>query len=304
LDGGEPCLVNFSIKPGLSSKIIIYEFNLQGKLLRQHSHTVPGFCFIHDFAITPHYCIFFQNPVSYNPLPFLFGLKGAGECLQYQANRPTQIIIIPRQSPGQDKIIAETPSGFVFHHANAFEKDHQVYIDSICYDSLAQIDPNATYQEVDFDTLDPGKLWRFSVDLTSKTVERQLIESRCCEFPAIHPERVGREYRYLFIGAAHHGTGNAPLQAILKIDLQTGERQLHSFAKQGYVSEPIFVPKPQASAEDGGWLLTIVYDGSKHRSDVVILDGQDLQRGAIATIHLKHHIPYGLHGSWTPQCFI
>ena len=46
------------------------------------------------------------------------------------------------------------------------------------------------------------------------------------------------------------------------------------------------------------------YDSEYHRSDVVILDGRDLNRGAMATIHLQHHIPYGLHGSWTPECFV
>lgn len=303
-DDGEPCLVNFAIKPGLSSKITIFEFNLQGKLLRRHSHSVPGFSFIHDFAITPHYCIFFQNPVGFNPFPFLLGLKGAGECVQYQANQPTRIIMISRQDIDAKPIIVETPSGFVFHHANAFEVGNKVFIDSVCYDSLPQVDPDINYKEVDFEQLDPGKLWRFSVNLETKTVERELLESRCCEFPAIHPDKVGRNYRYLYLGAAHDATGNAPLQAILKIDWQTGERQLHSFAIHGYVSEPIFVPKPNSTAEDDGWLLTMVYDGSHHRSDVVILDSKDLNQKLIAKIHLKHHIPYGLHGSWTSECFV
>jgi all-trans-8'-apo-beta-carotenal 15,15'-oxygenase len=114
---------------------------------------------------------------------------------------------------------------------------------------------------------------------------------------------VGRSYRYFFIGAAHDATGNAPLQAILKIDWQTGERQLWSFAPKGYISEPIFVPRLDAKGEDEGWVLTMVYDASHHRSDVVILDGQDLNKGPVAQVHLKHHIPYGLHGSWTETVF-
>jgi len=36
---------------------------------------------------------------------------------------------------------------------------------------------------------------------------------------------------------------------------------------------------------------------------VVILDSRDLTQGAIARLHLKHHIPYGLHGSWTSTVF-
>jgi all-trans-8'-apo-beta-carotenal 15,15'-oxygenase len=105
------------------------------------------------------------------------------------------------------------------------------------------------------------------------------------------------------MGAAHNPTGNEPLQALLKLDLTTGNRQLWSAAPAGYVSEPIFVPHPDASREDEGWVLALVYDSSRHRSDVVILDGRDFEKEPIARLHLKHHIPYGLHGSWTPTVF-
>ena len=271
--------------------------------MRRHEHIIPGFSFIHDFAITPNYCIFFQNPVTYNPFPFLFGFRGAGECVKFQPDRPTRILVIPRNSPYQGIKILETESGFVFHHANAFELEDKIQIDSVCYESLPEIEANMSYKEVDFDTLAPGKLWRFTLNLDDETVHKQLIESRCCEFPSTHPDKVGNPYRYLFLSAAHNPNGNAPQQAILKLDWKTQERQLWSFAPNGYVSEPIFVPQPNASSECEGWIMTVVYDGSRHRSDVVILDGRDLTKGPIAQLHLKQHIPYGLHGSWTSQCF-
>jgi all-trans-8'-apo-beta-carotenal 15,15'-oxygenase len=303
LDGGAPCLVNFAVKPGLSSQITIYEFNPAGQLLRRHRHAVPGFCFLHDFAITPHYCLFFQNPVTFNPLPYVFGWRGAGECVNFQANRPTRIMAIPRVPPYEGIKVWEVEAGFAFHHANAFEEGDRLFLDSVCYAALTQIDPEASFREVDFDHLAPGQLWRFTLNKQDNTVGQELISSRSCEFPSLPPARLGRPYRYLFLGATHHATGNAPLQAILKLDLHSGERQLCSFAPRGFVSEPIFVPKPDATEEDDGWVLVLVYDASHHRSDVVILDGRDLNRGALARLHLKQHIPYGLHGSWVPELF-
>ncbi|HEY9650685.1 MAG TPA: carotenoid oxygenase family protein [Coleofasciculaceae cyanobacterium] len=304
LDGGAPCLVNFSIKTGLSSTITLYEFSPTGQLLRRHAHSVPGFAFIHDFAITPNYCLFFQNPVNFNPIPFLLGLRGAGECVKFQPNQPTNIIVIPRTPPySQGVQIVQVQSGFVFHHANAFEQDGKIYIDSISYDELPEVSPNSDFRQVDFESLTPGQLWRFTLNLSEKTVSRQRLAERCCEFPSIHPDYVGRSYRYLFMGTAHNPTGNAPLQAILKLDVRTGTEQVWSAAPQGYVSEPIFVPKPEATGEDDGWVLTLVYNARYHRSEVVILDGRDLNRKPIARLHLKHHIPYGLHGNWTSQCF-
>ena len=305
LDDGAPCLVNFRVDPGLSSKITLFEFAPDGKLLRRHSHSIPGFSFIHDFIITPHYAIFFQNPVSFNPLPFLLGMRGAGECVQFQPDKPTKVILIPRDPNNKELKTFSVESGFVFHHANAFEQDSKVYVDSITYQSLPQVQPNSDYKAVDFERLDPGQLWRFTLDLENGSVERQMLESRCCEFPTHNPDKVGRNYQYLYIGAAHNDTGrNAPLQAILKLDLHTKERQLHSFAPSGFASEPIFVPKPNADQEDAGWILTLVYDGSKHRSSLAILDGEDLAQEPVALLHLKHHVPYGLHGSWCDEVFI
>ncbi|MBF2017019.1 MAG: carotenoid oxygenase family protein [Rivularia sp. T60_A2020_040] len=318
-NNGEPCLVNFSIKPGLSTTITIFELDTTGKIVRKNAYSVPSFAFIHDFVITPNYCILFQNPVAFNPIPFALGMRGAGECIKFQPNQPTKVIVIPR-NPNFPKEgnkngmqILEAQSGFVFHHANAFEKDSEIIIDSICYEALPEVQPESDFRQTDFDALKPGQLWRFYLNLKDNQVRRELIESRCCEFPCVNPEKVGREHRYLYMGAAHAADGNAPLQAWEKVDLQTGEKQLWSAAPHGFVSEPNFVPRdmPKASSfanrngdEDDGWVLGLVYDSTHHRSDVVILDAKDLNKQPIATLHLKHHIPYGLHGNFVSEVFV
>jgi all-trans-8'-apo-beta-carotenal 15,15'-oxygenase len=304
-------MVNFGLKTGkidatgLSTTLTIYELNLDGVVVEEHSHPIPGFAFIHDFAITPNYCIFFQNPVSFNLFPFLFGLKGAAECVKFQPEQLTKIIIIPRNPRSGEQVkILETKSGFVFHHANAFEHDGKISIDSICYPTFPEVEPDKDFRDTSFDTLTPGQLWRFEMDLHHRQVSSKLVESRCCEFPAINPANVGLPYRYVYLGAAQASTGNAPLQSLLKLDLETGAQQLWTAAPTGYVGEPIFIPRPNGTQEDDGWLLVMAYDGARDRSAVVVLDAADLTKGAIATLHLTHHIPYGLHGSWTDKVFI
>ncbi len=303
---GEPCLVNFSIQPGLSTKINLYEFYPSGKLRRRYAYNVPGFAFIHDFAITPNYAIFFQNPVAFNPVPFALGLRGPGECIKFQPDKPTRILLVPRQ-PSGEVVTLETQSGFVFHHANAFEKGGKVHIDSVCYSGFPEVEPNQDFRQIDFSRVPEGQLWRFELDLEQKTVARSQLESRCCEFPSVHPRHAGRPYRYVYLGAADQPSGNAPLQAILKADLETGKRQLWSAAPQGFVGEPVFVPRPEgpegATAEDEGWVMTMVFNAAHGRSELVILDAKNIEQGAIATLRLKHHVPYGLHGNFVSQYF-
>ncbi|MFB2644656.1 carotenoid oxygenase family protein [Raphidiopsis sp. BLCC-F218] len=297
-------LVNFAIEPGIKTKITIFELNQDAEVVSKQNHKIDGFCFIHDFVITENYCIFFQNPLSFNPIPFALGQVGAAQCIKPEKNLPTKIILIPRQhSPmlSSGVKVLETTAGFIFHHANGFEIDNKIIVDSICYDSLSltDIDSNQDYRQTNFDAIAPGKLWRFELDLLQKKVTAKLINDRACEFPAIHPDHVSRPYRYLYMSAAHNPRGNAPLQAILKIDLESGKQQVWSAAPRGFMGEPIFIPHPHSQEEDAGWIVGLVYNAEHHRSYIVILDANDLEKGTVAKLHLKHHIPHALHGSFT-----
>jgi all-trans-8'-apo-beta-carotenal 15,15'-oxygenase len=296
---GEACLVNFSIQAGLSFTLNLYELNLAGEIVRQQDHVIPGFAFIHDFAITQNYAIFFQNPVKFNPLPFLLGAKGAGECIEFEPEKSTRIIIVARDGKSKPQVL-ETQAGFIFHHSNAFEKEGKIIVDSICYGSLPSVEPGRDFRDVNFDRLDPGQLWRFELDLATGRVDRKLLETRCCEFPVVHPDRVGREYQYSYMAAAAEIAGNMPLQTLAKVDVTTGDETLYSYAPNGFVNEPVFVPKP-GGGEEEGWLLAMVFDGVRDRSSVVVIDAKTMTQ--VARLWLKHHVPYGLHGTFTPQVF-
>ena len=303
---GTPRMVNFGVKAGLSSTISLYEFTPDGAIAHQHKHSVPGFAFLHDFAITPNYCIFVQNPVSFNPLPFVMGFKGAAECIQFNPKNPTKIVLIPRNGEGEVQFFDTDPC-FVFHHANAFEQDGQLILDSVCYDSFPTLDDAEDYSTVDFDHVPASQLWRFTVDLTTEKVDVEKLIERPCEFPTLNPENVGRDYRYLFMGATHGKVKNAPLQALIKRDMKTGEEQFWSAAPRGFGGEPLFVARPEAknkaTAEDDGWVLLWIYNAAGDRTELAIFNAQDITPGPVATLKLKHHIPYGLHGSFTPAFF-
>jgi all-trans-8'-apo-beta-carotenal 15,15'-oxygenase len=310
-DNGRPTLVNFSIKAGLSFTLTVYELNLEGEIIYEQHYPLPGFPFIHDFAVTPNYYVFFQNAVQFNPLPFVLGQKGAGECIQFQPEKPTKMLLIPRRGKGPIETY-EMQSGFVFHHSNAFETEKGITIDSVCYAEIPQLDTGADFLQVDFDNLKPGQLWRFELDKTTGKIDGKLTLPRCCEFPVIHPALVGSDYRYVYLGASHQVDGkNSPLQGYVKFDVQTGEELLWSAAPVGFTGEPAFIPKatPDAhgqytqvtGAEDEGWIVGLIFDGEKAKSAIVVLDARTMQQ--VARLNLKHHVPYGLHGTFTPEAF-
>jgi all-trans-8'-apo-beta-carotenal 15,15'-oxygenase len=57
-------------------------------------------------------------------------------------------------------------------------------------------------------------------------------------------------------------------------------------------------------AEVDGWLIASVYDAERGQGNLVIFDAaRPLADGPVARIRLPHHLPSGLHGSWSPEFF-
>ncbi len=306
---GEPRMVTFGVKAGPTSTIRLMEFAPSGELLAQRRDSFKGFAFLHDFAITPHWAVFLQNAVAFNPLPFVLGHKGAAQCLASKPGEAGAFWLIPRpdaESGQAAPIQVPAPEGLVFHHLKAFETPdgQELVVDSIVYDDFPSIGPDTDFRAVDFETIPEGQLMRCRIDLQlvrtepERAVRQELLEQRCCEFACVNPLLQGLEARYGWMAVAERERGNYPLQALEKLDLATGERRLWSAAPRGFVSEPLMVPRPGASAEDDGWVLCLVWNGARSASDLVILKAADLSEQAVLELPLA--IPHGLHGSWVP----
>jgi all-trans-8'-apo-beta-carotenal 15,15'-oxygenase len=309
---GAPRLVTFGVKAGPTSTIRLMEFATQddpqagikaGQLLSDRSDRVKGFAFLHDFAITPDWAVFLQNAIAFNPLPYVFGLKGAAQCLASRAGAAGSFWLVPRDGgrfAGEEPKRVSAPAGFVFHHLNAHSdaSGTEVVVDSIVYDDFPSIGPESDFRQVDFDAIPAGRLQRCVIDTVSGGVSWSVIEERTCEFATVNPRWQGLEARHAWMAVAERERGNDPLQAIEKLDLASGERTVWSAAPRGFVSEPLMVPRPDApeAAEDDGWLLCVVWNGARCASDLMILDAATMAE--VAVLELPLAIPHGLHGSF------
>ena len=106
-----------------------------------------------------------------------------------------------------------------------------------------------------------GQLWQLTLDLSSKTVTRQPLVERSCDFLSVHPEFVGKENRYLYLNVASQATNKAPTQAIMKYDQSNGKYQIWSPGERSFAGEPVFVPRQGEVAEDNGYLLSVLVKG-------------------------------------------
>jgi beta,beta-carotene 9',10'-dioxygenase len=75
------------------------------------------------------------------------------------------------------------------------------------------------------------------------------------------------------------------------------ERRSLTWSEQGcFPGEPVFVAAPDADGEDEGVLLSIVLDGHKGNSFLLVLDARSLDE--LARAEVPHHIPFGFHGQF------
>ena len=301
-----PRMVTFGVKTGPKSIVRLMEFATEGEkagqLIHDRQDSFNGFAFLHDFAITPNWAVFLQNAISFNPLPFIFGQKGAAQCLKSKSGGKGKFWLIPRDCgkfAGQSPQIFDAPDGFVFHHLNAWECEEKVIVESIHYPDFPEVGPKEDFLEMNFDLIPAGILSRCEINLSNNKVRKTRFSEQCCEFAMVNPHYQGLKCQFSWMAIAEKERGYAPLQAIKKLDLLNLEQCIWSSAPRGFVSEPLMIPKPGSQVEDEGWVLVLIWNGARRGTDLIILSANNLKEEAV--VELPISIPHGLHGSWVSE---
>jgi len=137
-------------------------------------------------------------------------------------------------------------------------------------------------------------LTRYHISWDSETAIAEEITPHTVEFPRINYQKCnGKKYRYVWGGDAQK-PGDF-INQLIKVDVV--ERKVDFWNQPHcYPGEPVFIPTPNATAEDEGVLLSVVLDTEKQQSFLLILDAQNLQE--LARVDLPHIIPLGFHGEY------
>ena len=288
-------MFNFGVEFIPGPHLRVYRTDRRGKLKHYRSVSLPYVAMVHDFAITERYLVFLISPIIPDGVPIALGLKSFGDGMKYRPDRGSSFILIPRD--GGDIRRVEHDAVLQFHLSNAYDDRGDLVLDVITYGGDELLDCIARFRTSPMDQVS-SEFTRFRVTTGGRVLRERLSEHNC-EFPRHHPDREGRPHRYAYFNTRHNlGT---LYDGITKLDLADN-------SQTGYVAEtpgnsfcePVFAPRPGATDEDDGWLLSVEYQAAHHTSRLVILDAQGLQRGPVATAQLTHHIPQGFHGNFAP----
>ncbi len=255
----------------------------------RHTLDIPlGMTMLHDMSLTERYAVVYDQPVTVD-----IELAMAGRFpFRWDPGHGNRLGLLPREGAADDIVWIDVPLGYVFHPMNAYDTDDgRVVIDLCVYDRMFDDDLLGPFG----DSL--ARLERWELDPARRAVSTTVVDERPNEFPRHAGSRSTRHYRYGYCTSpsADPGTG----WSTVKHDLTTGARQSFDHGPGRLAGEPVFVARTDGDgAEDAGWLLLLVHDWDRRPTELVVLDAQDLDRGAVARVTLPAHVPLGFHGNW------
>ena len=91
------------------------------------------------------------------------------------------------------------------------------------------------------------------------------------------------------------------MNAIGRVDFETGEVRYRNLGRSTYTNEALFVPRTEDAPEGDGYLITTVYHADEGTSDLLILDATNLDAEPVAVVRARQRVPYGFHGTWVPR---
>jgi carotenoid cleavage dioxygenase-like enzyme len=274
----------------------------EGHLVHSIDVPLPGPRLPHDMAFTEHSAILNDLPLFWDP-----DLLAQGVHLpRYFPDVPSRFAVVPRRGSTDDIQWFEADPTYVLHWINAYEDGDEIVLDGFFqhHPSPSKRERSATtphmasvYRYLDLEQLEarPHR-WRF--DLATGQTKEEPLSDRIMEFGMINGQVAGLPHRY-----AYDMTG-APgwflFDGLVKHDLVTGTEEHYGFGDGVYASETPFAPRPGATAEDDGYLLTFTTDVGRDRSECLVFDATDITSGPIARVLLPERISSGTHSCWSP----
>ncbi|EFJ39481.1 hypothetical protein VOLCADRAFT_108622 [Volvox carteri f. nagariensis] len=270
-------------------------------------------CWVHDMAITSSSLVVVEPPLFFNMASLIIGTKRPYAFMDWKPEAGSRVHVIALDGSG---VVTHTaPPFFTFHLGNAFERPSGTSSGTeICVDFSVYDDPEII-NDLSLDRLNafpgkdvsPSRLRRLVIplrDAASRPVGPSALAApvplltdedaygNFFEFPAINPRFQGKPYRYMYGTAAIRPTNMG--NALARHDVEKGS-SIVCCIPGSMPGEPIFVPRPDGSAEDDGVLLALkIMPGG--RSVLCVYDAADMS--GLANVDLPFNVSYRFHGAY------
>ena len=261
-----------------------------GRLVSSQPVDVAGSTMIHDFAITDQDVVFWEFPVVFD---IDLAVAGEGMPFRWDLSYGARIGVLPLGGPTSAVRWVEVEPAYVFHGINAYRSGDDIIVDVSQFSSMFDGGPlgreNAIHR------------WTIGTGGAALTFRDEVLQGDLSmELPTRDPRKVGREHRYGWLVESPVDPDTVRFGGLYRLDVTNGDTQHWDAGSGRAANEGLFVPNPDGTEEDDGWILTYVHDAATDRSELAVLDAADLASGPVATVALPARVPHGFHAAWVP----
>ena len=274
-----------------------------GRRVHEVPIALPGPRLPHDLGFTTHYAVL-------HDLPFFHDMdvlrKHKYRVLTFHKDIPTRFGIIPRRGHSKDVRWFECEPCYILHTTNCWEEGDWVVMDgcrSINPMPCAQAGDGELGSMLAYMRLE-ASAYRWQFNLRTGEVRESAIDDLNTEFNKSNPIFHGVKSKYSYhqrIPLLHEGGHTLRFTGLVKYNNDTGQSTQWDYGEGVFGSEAVFAPKPGAdrgSAEDDGYVVTLVTDSKDAMSHCLVFDATDIAQGPVATVAMPHRVPVGFHATW------
>jgi len=289
---GEMIAYGYQAKGDLTDDIAVYLMNPKGQITREVWLKAPYVGIIHDIAITQKYVII---PVIAR-VTSLARLKSGEPMWEWDGDKPTMVGILPRDGEAKDVRWFKGPARNTLHFLNATDRSGKVTME------LPVSDGERTPSRI--------KRWTFNLDSKDDAFTEELVSDANGPLARMDDRFLSLPYKYCFVGsndpslafdAQRAGVaGGRVTNTYQRVDVNGGKTGVFYVGPVQSLQESCFIPRKGSKAEGDGYLFGIASNYESRSSDLVIVDAQRMEEGAIATVKLPFRLRGGTHTNWVP----
>lgn len=269
----------------------LHVFDEAGRLIREEWFHTPYPGLSHDWGVTREHLVFPIMPLVADDKR----LRAGEQYYQYDPDLASAWGIMPRGGSANEMRWFTIPGLVMGHVMNAYTEGTKVIVDTpaspgncFCFfkdkhGNLPSMPETVTQiTRIEFDLSKPD----------AEAVTLHPVQGAYGDMPKIDDRFAMEKYR-----TGYFAFRDFPRMGVAQIDWETEELKFHDLDNAA-AQEPLFVPRAPDAPEGDGFILTAVDRFVDKRTDLLILDGNDVSRPAIATVKLPFALPMAFHGSW------
>lgn len=268
-----------------------YRIDASGELVQNEPIEIPRPVMMHDWNVT-------RNHVIFMDLPLVFSLEEEPAGFAWRPDNGARLGVMPRNGTNADVKWFDINPCYVFHPLNAHDEGDDIIL-YVCRQPHAML---GGMQDIADDADNGARLWRWTIDTKNGSVKEEQLDDVSGDFPRVDDRRTGLKAEYGYIMGIDSSQPTLTFdRRFHKYELPSGKRETHDLGEGWHGGEPVFAPRAADSAEDDGFVLSIVYDSNTDDSYLTIIDARNFSGKAVAKVKLPRRVPFGAHGSWLPD---